>query len=216
MRKELDDPRQILRQKVDCKYPGSRGPFSKYLIWNKTVVAPHWRGFATNHQYHKKKISSGTPDRLQAVYSKLRLLKFTRDDVPRSRIQGKKRVEGGRAIAKSSGATDWQYSRTDGRNSSPVNSQFSSLKKELTWQIEDFSCDHVLIPSNIRSYPRQRWTTDDVLKQKGAKIGGYRIEFGRVRQWSRNLLLPSLNAIVWLTARGSKPQKRAGAYRNGV
>ena len=103
----------------------------------------------------RKKISSGTPGRLQAIYSKLRLLKFTRDDVPRSRIQGKKRVEGGRANAKSFGATDWQYSRTDDRNSSPVNSQLSSLKKELTWQIEDFSCDHVLIPSNIRSYPRQ-------------------------------------------------------------
>ena len=39
-------------------------------------------------------------------------------------------------------------------------------------------------------------------------VGEYRIEFGRVRLWSRILLLPSLNAIaLWLTAWGSKPQK---------
>ena len=32
-------------------------------------------------------------------------------------------------------------------------------------------------------------------------VGEYRIEFGRVRLWSRILLLPSLNAIaLWLTA----------------
>ena len=51
-------------------------------------------------RYHNKKISSGTPGRLQAVYSKLRLLKFTRDDVSRSRIQGKNELRAAERLQK--------------------------------------------------------------------------------------------------------------------
>ena len=40
-------------------YPGSRGPFSKDLIWNirafSRSFAPRWRGFAANDQYRQKK-----------------------------------------------------------------------------------------------------------------------------------------------------------------
>ena len=40
-------------------YPGSRGPFSKYLIWNIRAFsrrfAPRWRGFAANDQYRQEK-----------------------------------------------------------------------------------------------------------------------------------------------------------------
>ena len=69
---------------------------------------------------------------MQAVYSKLRLLEFTRDDAPR--IQRKKRVEGGRAIAKSPGATDRQRSRTDGRNSSVEKRQLPFLKEKTPFR----------------------------------------------------------------------------------
>ena len=46
--------------------------------------------------------------------------------------KGKERVGGGRAIAKSPGATDRQRSRTGGRNSSAENRQLSFLRTHLS------------------------------------------------------------------------------------
>ena len=53
---------------------------------------------------------------------------------------------------------------------------------ESTWQIEDFSRDHVLIPSNIRGHSKLSSTNvETMFREKRAKIGEYRIEMGRVR-----------------------------------
>ena len=56
----------------------------------------------------------------------------------------------------------------------------SSRRRQTTWghsrwQIENFSCDHVLIPSNI-------WGHSELsMFRNKKKIGEYRIEIGRVR-----------------------------------
>ena len=148
--------------------------FSKYPIWNKPwsylVDAASPRAISI---IRKKYPLEPWVDCKQSTlnYGCWNLREMTYPDLESK----EKRVEGGRAIAKSSGATDWQCSRTDGRNSSPVNSQLSSLKKELTWQIEDFSCDHVLIPSNIRSNSKLSSTNVEQLtmfrNKKGLRSG---------------------------------------------
>ena len=165
MRKELDDPRQILRQKADCKYPGSRGPFSKYLIWNKPwshlVDAASPRTISIIRKNHPLE------PRLDCKQSTLNYVCWNLREMTYPDLESKERNEL-RAAERLQKALEQQidniheqiesfikYAKPPGRNSSSVNSQLSSLKKELTWQIEDFSCDHVLIPSNIRSYPRQ-------------------------------------------------------------
>ena len=77
-------------------------------------------------------------------------------------------------------------------------------KIKSTWQIENFSRDHLLIPSNIRGYSKLSSTNVEqptMFRNKGAKIGEYRIEIGRVRRLGFFCYTQSLNAMtLWRTA----------------
>ena len=100
------------------------------------------------------------------------------------------------------------------KNSPPIG---DGDKIESTWQIENFSCDYVLIPSNIRGHSKLSSTNVEqptiFRNKKRAKIGEYRIEIGRVRcGFGIYCFIHSptqQDSIEWLTSLlGTKPQKR--------
>ena len=81
---------------------------------------------------------------------------------------------------------------------------------ENTWQIEDFSCDHLQIRSNIGDHSKLSSTNVEqptmFRNKKRAKIGEYRIEIDRVRCGLG--IYCFIHSPTQQDSLGSKPQKR--------
>ena len=72
------------------------------------------------------------------------------------------------------------------KNSSPPIGDGDKI--ESTWQIENFSCDYVLIPSNIRGHSKLSSTNAEqptmFRNKKGVRSGNIRSKSVGVRQWA--------------------------------